>query len=113
MTHIDWNNYPKPSNEVDVKAEPEDYITEIGGILYLLQRTNQCNNVVCFRIRESDMTVLESFLEFRQHLMGLGIQYIRVEGNTRRYRFLAKLGLCSVLQDTDIKNRNVFYIKLF
>lgn len=110
-----WNNYPKPTTEVDVNAVDGDLVTEIGGILYLLQRGGDRNNVVCFRTSDTKVTTLQSFLMYRQYLIEKNIQYIRVEGNTRRYKFLANLELgegYSVLQE-DVKNRNIFYIKLY
>lgn len=110
-----WNEYIKPSKEVEVEAKAGDLVVEIGGILYLLQRENDCNNVICFRTRKSSMSTLKSFLLFREFLLENKIQYIRVEGNTRRYKFLSKVDVCdtyNVIQDKSISERNVFYIKL-
>lgn len=110
-----WNSLPKPK-EADVVAEKDDLVVEIGGILYLLQINNGFNNVVCFRIKESKMTTLQSFLEYRKWLICKGVEYIRVEGNKRRYWFLARqnpgVGY-NVIQDIKECERNVFYIKLY
>lgn len=102
--------------EVNVVAEKDDLVTEIGGILYLLQVNNGFNNVVCFRIGKSKMTTLQSFLEYRKWLISKNVRYIRVEGNKRRYKFLSRLNLgdgYSVFQDMDESERNVFYIRLY
>lgn len=117
MTDIEyWNSLVKPTKEVDVTAVEGDLVIEIGGIVYLLQRKNDINNVVCFRHKETKMSTLESFFAYRKWLVSKCIQYIRVEGNIRRYKFLSKLNPCSeydVIQDTDEKDRNVFYLKLY
>lgn len=116
MTDIEyWNNLPKPK-EADVVADKNDIVVEIGGILYLLQINNDFNNVVCFRIKESNMTTLQSFLEFRKYLIFKGIRYIRVEGNKKRYWFLTRLNLgkgYDIIRDTKETDRNIFYIKLY
>lgn len=109
-----WNSLSKPK-EADVVAERDDLVVEIGGILYLLQINHGFNNVVCFRVKESKMTTLQSFLEYRKWLISKGVEYIRVEGNKKRYWFLARqnpgVGY-NVIQDKRERERNVFYIKL-
>lgn len=116
MTDIEyWNSLSKPK-EADVVAKRGDLVVEIGGILYLLQISNGFNNVVCFRLKKSKMTTLQSFLEYRKWLISKGVEYIRVEGNKRRYQFLARLNPgagYNVIQDTKECERNVFYIKLY
>ena len=110
-----WNSLSKPK-EADVVAERDDLVVEIGGILYLLQINHGFNNVVCFRVKESKMTTLQSFLEYRKWLISKGVEYIRVEGNKKRYRFLARLNPgvgYNVVQDIKECERNVFYIKLY
>lgn len=116
MTDIEyWNSLPKPK-EADVVADKNDIVVEIGGILYLLQLNNDFNNVVCFRIKESNMTTLQSFLEFRKYIIFKGIRYIRVEGNKKRYWFLTRLKLgkgYDIIRDSKETDRNIFYIKLY
>lgn len=110
-----WNNYYSNSPEIQVKAVPGDIVINIGGILYLVQTTNDYNNVVAVRTHQSKLTTLQSFLMLREYLIGKGIQFIRVEGNKKRYFFLTKLkGLqgYNCIQDCSCKERNVFYIKL-
>lgn len=116
MTDIGyWNNLPKPK-EADVVAERDDLVVEIGGILYLLQINNGFNNVVCFRLKKSKMTTLQSFIEYRKWLISKGVEYIRVEGNKKRYWFLARQNPgagYNVVQDKRERERNVFYIRLY
>ena len=116
MTDIEyWNSLSKPK-EADVVAEINDLVVEIGGILYLLQINQGFNNVVCFRVKKSKMTTLQSFLEYRKWLISNGVEYIRVEGNKKRYWFLARLNPgvgYNVVQDIKERERNVFYIKLY
>lgn len=110
-----WNKKEKPSEEVNAFAIPGDYVVEIGGILYLVQRKNFSNNIVCFRIEDSDMTVLSSFLILRKWLIANDILFITVEGRKKRYNFLKKIADeygFSVMHDLDFTDRNVFYIKL-
>lgn len=109
-----WNQYVKPSKEVDVEAVPGDIVIEIGGILFLVQRTNDANNIVCFRTKETNVTLEASFRMLRQYLLAQNIIYIRVEGNKHRYNWLSKVDVCegfNVLKE-DRDDRNVFYIKL-
>lgn len=110
-----WNEYEKPSDEVEVVAVPGDLVIEIGGILYLIQRENDCNNIVCFRIEKSNMTTLASFHILRKWLIAQDIIFIRVEGNTRRYKFLASVDCgpgYNVIQERERTDKNIFYIKL-
>lgn len=121
LTYNYWNSLRKVSEEVNCIAGPEDYVFQFGGIVFLLQRKNECNNIVCQRVEPSDQSVLTSILQLRLSLIDCGVQFIRVEGNLKRYLFLQKLGKrigggCNVILDTQTtkkKKRNIFYIKLF
>lgn len=116
MTDIEYWNSLSKLKEADVVAERDDLVVEIGGILYLLQINHGFNNVVCFRLKKSKMTTLQSFLEYRKWLISKGVEYIRVEGNKKRYWFLARLNPgagYNVVQDIKERERNVFYIKLY
>ena len=46
LTIDDWNNFPK-EKEVNYDAENGDIVLEISGVLFLLQRINDMNNVIC------------------------------------------------------------------
>ena len=117
-----WNKIKNKPAECDCEASPEDIVYYDGGILYLVQKKNDSNNVVCFRLKNCKTTVKQSFYHFRRFCVNHHIQYIRVEGNQRRYFFLKMFekGLkgqgYSVVQDLkarEEKKRNIFYIKLY
>ena len=55
LTIDDWNNLPK-EKEVNYDAENGDIVLEIYGVLFLIQRINDMNNVICFRIEKSNKT---------------------------------------------------------
>lgn len=116
MNINDWNNIEKTTDDVNVIAEEGDLTVEIGGVAYLLQRKNDINNVICLRVKDSKMPLMDSFKVFRKWLISEGIQYICVCGNLRRYNCLTKLkGLdgYKALKDKSETKQNVFYIKLF
>lgn len=113
----DWNNFYTDDPEIMTKAEPGDLVVNIGGIMYLVQRKNNCNNIVCVRTHKTNVSVHKSFRMFHDWLIGQGIQYIRVEGNKRRYWFLQKMKFpgdydCLLVKD-EKPDRNIFYIKLY
>lgn len=115
-----WNKTDKPA-ECEAIAEPNDLIYYDGGILYLVQTKDEFNNVVCFRMKKTKTTVKQSFYHFRRFCIKNKIQFIRVEGNPRRYLFLKMFekGLSNqgynvrkAADESFTLNRNVFYIKL-
>ena len=109
------DNFPK-EKEVNYDAENGDIVLEIYGVLFLIQRINDMNNVICFRIEKSNKTFLQALHRLRDYLTSINIQFLRVEGSLSRYFFLAKIkGLenYNVIQDRSITNRNVFYVRLY
>lgn len=115
-----WNKLEKPS-ECDTEAIPDDLVYYDGGIIYLVQTKSRINNVICFRLKKSKSTVKQSFYHFRRFCIYHNIQYIRVEGNQRRYLFLKMFenGLApqgynvrKAEEESQQRQRNVFYIKL-
>ncbi|MCQ2587919.1 MAG: hypothetical protein MJ174_07375 [Treponema sp.] len=118
----EWNALLKP-DECAVFAEDGDLIYLSGGIIYLIQRKDNINNVVCFRVYEvPKMTVKQSFYAFRRFCIKNEVQYIRVEGNRKRYFFLKHFekGLKAkgynvrfAEKESEERKRNVFYIKLY
>ena len=115
LTIDDWNNFPK-EKEVNYDAENGDIVLEIYGVLFLIQRINDMNNVICFRVEKSNKTLLQALHRLRDYLTFKNIQFLRVEGSLSRYFFLAKIkGLknYNVIQDRSITNRNVFYVRLY
>lgn len=115
LTIDDWNNFPK-EKEVNYDAENGDIVLKIYGVLFLIQRINDMNNVICFRIEKSNKTFLQALHRLRDYLTTKNIQFLRVEGSLNRYFFLSKIkGLknYNVIQDKSITNRNVFYVRLY
>lgn len=114
---IDTWNLTIKNWETEVKAVKGDLVINIGGVLFLVQRKNGYNNVVCFRVKETNVSIQKAFVQFGHYIMNKGIQYIRVEGNTKRYFFLSKLNVYfpkgfNCIRVDENENRNVFYIKL-
>lgn len=112
----DWNQIEKES-EINYPAEDGDIVISIYGVMFLIQRTNNVNNIICFRIKKSKKTFLNCLFLLKDFLCMKKIQYIRVEGNLRRYFFLAKIKnagrMYNVIQDRMNKERNVFYVRLY
>lgn len=121
MTYKVWNKLPKPE-ECNVTATEKDLLYVTGGYMFLIMTESEINNVVCFRyLPKGKTTFKEALRQFLYWCKNNHIQYLRVEGNTRRYNFitrpeffpnLKKNGL-SVIKDTSITDRNVFYVKVY
>jgi hypothetical protein len=115
-----WNILAK-DKETESKAIEGDTVVLIDGIAFLIQRENQCNNIVCIRVEKGSENVVRVFDAFRAFCAEKEIQYIRVEGNTHRYNMLflvlrlAPVGVNVVKAEEESKrlNRNVFYVKTY
>ena len=113
-----WDNIPKDI-ETQAVAEEGDLITSIGGVAFLIQRRNDYNNIVCIRYKKSKMTFQRVIWHFVNFLKENKIQYIRVEGNERRYNFFLKLApkmnICCIkdIAESEELHRNVFYLKIY
>lgn len=106
-----WDTLERDGETGSYQPMDDDSFVRIGGYLFAVQ---QGGNVIMKRCGESRFTLYEVFKAFRIWLKTKGIQYIRVEGNERRYNFLKKMfPQNSILKDFDEKKRNVFYIKVF
>lgn len=110
-----WNETIKPL-ECDVMAQENDLVWEIGATMVLVQRINNCNNVIFFKNKPGPLNFKYFCESFYALLLSHGIQYIRVEGNKRRYMFLLKMKKyfpkIDVVKAMNL-NRNVFFIKLY
>ena len=124
--HI-WNRLvPLDDEELQVRAVRGDDVFSSNGFLFLIQRTNDWNNINCFKLSQCSpinefreckgQTFMKAVIECYLFLKMNGIKYFRVEGNTRRYFFLQKFGkktrLFNLVKDGHIKERNVFYGKI-
>lgn len=105
--------------EVDICANEDDLVFEIGGIFFLIQRENNWNNVVCKRIVKSKTTFQEVVNDFQKVMKECNIEAIRVEGNKRRYGFLTKMlprlfgPEVGIVKSNESTERNIYYIKCF
>lgn len=122
MTYLSsnvWNSLIKANYETDIAAEEDDLVFEASGIMFLVQRKDDCNNVVAQKLIHKPGTFMQAITEFRKVMIENNIQFIRVEGNIRRYKFLSKMlprlfgDEVNIIQDYSIANRNVFYIKCY
>ena len=124
--HI-WNRLvPLDDEELQVRAVRGDDVFSSNGFLFLIQRTNGWNNIICFKLSQCSpinefrkckgQTFMKAVIECYLFLKMNGIKYFRVEGNTRRYFFLQKFGkktrLFNLVKDGHIKERNIFYGKI-
>lgn len=121
-----WNRLVPVDEELQVRAVRGDNVFASNGFLFLIQRTNDFNNIICFSLSKCSpvnnfrkckgqtfmKAVIECYLFFKMN----GIRYFRVEGNTKRYFFLQKFGkktrLFNLVKDGNITERNVFYGKI-
>lgn len=115
-----WNSLQKDS-DTDVMAESGDFVCLINGIAFLVQRKNDFNNVVCFRVNKSKTNLVKTFDRFRNTCAENGIQYIRVEGHNRRAYKMLFLVLRLAPKGVDVvyapkqseDGLNVYYVKTY
>lgn len=108
-----WNSLEKPEN-VSVAAEEGDIVEIVNGVAFLLQTTNEYNNIVAYRVEKNDKSIVWTLLEFCKILYSkYHIEYVRVEGDKGKYRFLERLFTKkSVVKDNSVKDRDVYYCNL-
>lgn len=108
-----WNSLEKPEN-VSVVAEEEDIVEVVNGVAFLLQTTDGYNNIVAYRVEKSDKSIIWTLLEFCKTLYSkYHIEYVRVEGDKGKYKFLERLFTRKVVvKDKSIKDRDVYYCNL-
>ena len=108
-----WNSLEKPEN-VSVEAVKGDIVEIVNGVAFLLQTTNGYNNIVSYRVEKSDKSIVWTLLEFCKILYSkYHIEYVRVEGDKGKYRFLDRLFTKkAVVKDDSVKERDVYYCNL-
>lgn len=108
-----WNSLEKPEN-VSVVAEEGDIVEIVNGVAFLLQTTDEYNNIVAYRVEKSDKSIVWTLLEFCKILYSkYHIEYVRVEGDKGKYRFLERLFVKKeVVKDKSVKDRDVYYCNL-
>ena len=107
-----WNALCSRWNDTDVKAEPGDIVEEIDGVMFLLQRKNDFNNVVCLTVQPNNISHIKAMFMFILSIYQEGIRYIRIEGNRKRYRFLESMFGPPIVLKEERDDRNVYYCKL-
>lgn len=106
-----WDLLPEDDETKDYTPSDSDRFVQISGYLFAVQKSG---NVIMKKCGESAFTLYEVLRAFRVWCKTMRIQYIRIEGDTTRYNFLRRMfPHDSVLKDDEVKDRNVFYVKLF
>lgn len=117
----EWNAIPK-DEATDVKALECDICTLIDGVAFLVQRTNNFNNIICLRVAKPKQSLLKTFCEFRQWLQDNKIQYARIEGiGKHAYHILALMRRYAPETADVIKNqklseeagRHILFVKTY
>lgn len=108
-----WNSLEKPEN-VSVAAEEGDIVEIVNGVAFLLQTTDEYNNIVAYRVEKSDKSIVWTLFEFCKILYSkYRIEYVRVESDKGKYKFLERLfNKKTVVKDKDVKDRDVYYCNL-
>lgn len=123
MTYKVWNTLERPA-ECNVEAVSGDLVYFSFNFVFLVQRTNNENNIICFKYKEGEQTFLEVVEKFLHWCKKEKIQYFRIEGNSRRYKFLLhpkcleevkRKGSSILFDDEQSKRigRNVFYVRVY
>lgn len=111
-----WNNLDKP-DECNEIAQQNDIVEYIDGVYFLCQRANNFNNIICLSPSSQSSSSINHILAMFKFCVRLykyyNIIYIRIEGNTKRYRFLEKIfPKDMVIKDESITDRNVYYCNI-
>ena len=117
-----WNSLPK-SEDVDSKAIEGDAVVYIYGIAFLIQRKNDFNNVICWKVKSSKKDLVSIFAAFRAWCEKQKIQYIRIEGIGKHQYKMLYLVLKRSPITTGIRyaeeesrqsdNRHIWYVKVY
>lgn len=106
-----WETLPEDEETKNYIPSDTDKFVQISGYLFAVQKSG---NVIMKKWRKSAYTLGEVFRAFRIWCKDQKIKYIRIEGDTTRYNFIRKMfPYDSILKDDEVKDRNVFYVKLF
>ena len=116
-----WNSLPK-NEDVDSKAIEGDNVVLIDGIAFLIQRKNNFNNVICWKVKNSKKDLVTTFSTFRAWCQKKKIQYIRVEGiGKHQYKMLYLVlrrspETTSIVYNEDESkeyDRHIWYVKVY
>ena len=122
IKNIDWwNNLPK-DKDTNVVAVEGDNVVYIDGIAFLIQRKNEWNNVVCWKVKTTKKDLVSIFAAFRAWCQKKQIQYIRVEGIGKHHYKMLYLVLRRSPETTNIVynptesaeyDRHIWYVKVY
>ena len=119
---IEWWNSLKKNEDTDVTAIEGDTVVYISGIAFLIQRQNDGNNVVCWKVKTTKKDLVSIFAAFRAFCQKSGIQYLRIEGHGKHhYKMLNLLykyspegaGLAYAVEESKECKSNIWYVKTY
>lgn len=106
-----WNHLPYNSEVSDYRIKDSDRIFVSRPYIFIVEEKG---NVLLRKFTDGGNSIKRAFQKFEKFLREEKIQYIRVEGRKNRYRLLFRLFPgTSILQDSDEKERDIFYIKVY
>ena len=119
---IEWWNSLKKNEDTDVIAIEGDTVVYISGIAFLIQRQNDGNNVVCWKVKTTKKDLVSIFAAFRAFCQKNGIQYLRIEGHGKHhYKMLNLLykyspegaGLVYAVEESKQYKQHIWYVKTY
>ena len=119
---IEWWNSLQKNEDTDVTAIEGDVVCYISGIAFLIQRKNDFNNVVCWKVKTTKKDLVSIFSTFRAFCQKNDIQYLRIEGHGKHhYKMLNLLykyspegaGLVYAEKESEDKKRYIWYVKTY
>ena len=119
---IEWWNSLKKNEDTDVIAIEGDIVCYISGIAFLIQRKNNGNNIVCWKVKTTKKDLVSIFAAFRAFCQKNKIQYLRIEGHGKHhYKMLNLLykyspegaGLAYAVEESKECKSNIWYVKTY
>ena len=119
---IEWWNSLKKNEDTDVIAIEGDTVVYISGIAFLIQRQNDGNNVVCWKVKTTKKDLVSIFAAFRAFCQKNDIQYLRIEGHGKHhYKMLNLLikyapeeaGVVYAEEESKEYESNIWYVKTY
>ena len=119
---IGWWNSLKKNDDTDVIAIEGDTVVYISGIAFLIQRKNDFNNVVCWKVKTTKKDLVSIFAAFRAFCQKNDIQYLRIEGHGKHhYKMLNLLikyapegaGVVYAEEESKEYKSNIWYVKTY
>ena len=119
---IEWWNSLKKNEDTDVTAIEGDTVVYISGIAFLIQRQNDGNNVVCWKVKTTKKDLVSIFSTFRAFCQKNDIQYLRIEGHGKHhYKMLNLLykyspegaGLAYAEKESKQYKQHIWYVKTY